>query len=72
MNRPWNLTHEPQTPGIFGEKQYGPWPWAPWLTSFVTPTFFGFLVSCCPVVETSPKPCVSLYSPRNEDMNSKP
>jgi len=30
--------------GIFGEKQYGPWPWAPWLTSFVTPTFFGFLV----------------------------
>mmetsp|Transcript_5699 Transcript_5699/g.13170 ORF Transcript_5699/g.13170 Transcript_5699/m.13170 type:complete len:413 (-) Transcript_5699:93-1331(-) len=30
--------------GILGGKQYGPWPWAPWLTSFVTPTFFGFLV----------------------------
>lgn len=30
--------------GIFGGKQIGPWPWAPWLTSFVTPTFFGFLV----------------------------
>lgn len=30
--------------GIFDGKQIGPWPWAPWLTSFVTPTFFGFLV----------------------------
>ncbi len=25
-------------------KQLGPWFYAPWLTSFVTPTFFGFLV----------------------------
>lgn len=25
-------------------KQFGPWFYAPWLTSFVTPTFFGFLV----------------------------
>ena len=25
-------------------KQYGPWFYAPFLTSFVTPTFFGFLV----------------------------
>ena len=25
-------------------KQIGPWFYAPWLTSFVTPTFFGFLV----------------------------
>jgi len=30
--------------GIIAGKQYGPWPWAAWLTSFVTPTFFGFLV----------------------------
>lgn len=30
--------------GIYNEKQVGPWPWAPWLTSFVTPLFFGFLV----------------------------
>ncbi|KAL7524018.1 hypothetical protein ACHAWF_005501, partial [Thalassiosira exigua] len=25
-------------------KQFGPWSYAPWLTSVVTPTFFGFLV----------------------------
>jgi hypothetical protein len=25
-------------------KQFGPWFYAPWLTSFITPTFFGFLV----------------------------
>jgi len=28
----------------FDGKQIGPWFYAPWLTSFVTPTFFGFLV----------------------------
>jgi beta-carotene isomerase len=28
----------------FDGKQVGPWFYAPWLTSFVTPTFFGFLV----------------------------
>jgi len=30
--------------GRIGGKQYGPWFWAPALTSWVTPTFFGFLV----------------------------
>ena len=28
----------------FDGKQFGPWFYAPWLTSIVTPTFFGFLV----------------------------
>lgn len=28
----------------FDGKQFGPWFYAPWLTSVVTPTFFGFLV----------------------------
>lgn len=28
----------------YDNKQYGPWFYAPFLTSFVTPTFFGFLV----------------------------
>lgn len=27
-----------------GDRQWGPWFYAPWLTSIVTPTFFGFLV----------------------------
>lgn len=30
--------------GEYGGKQLGPLPYASWLTSFVTPTFFGFLV----------------------------
>eukprot|EP01083_Nonionella_stella_P060171 157271_1 len=28
----------------FDGKQIGPWFYAPWLTTIVTPTFFGFLV----------------------------
>jgi hypothetical protein len=31
-------------PGTDGKTQIGPWFYAPYLTSFVTPTFFGFLV----------------------------
>lgn len=30
--------------GVYGETQLGPWPWAPALTSWVTPLFFKFLV----------------------------
>jgi hypothetical protein len=30
--------------GIWGERRLGPWFWAPALTSWVTPTFFKFLV----------------------------
>lgn len=30
--------------GVWGQRRLGPWPWAPALTSWVTPLFFKFLV----------------------------
>ena len=38
------LIYRPFMSGAIGEKRYGPWFYAPFMTSFVTPPFFSFLV----------------------------